>query len=443
MSASTRQPGVADRELGPIDRPVADTPVRASERTGVAPHVVQRGPAAGGPPLWLLAELTYRCPLHCAFCFNPVDFAAHDAELSTETWLRVLRDARAMGSVQVGFSGGEPLLRDDVEILVAEAHRLGYYTNLLTSGVGLTEERAAALHEAGLDHVQLSFQDSTREANDFLSSTKTFDLKQRVARLIKRHDWPMVLNCVIHRLNIDYVDRIIDMALELGAEYIELANAQFYSWAEVNRDALMPTRAQVDAALATVERYRARHGERIRIIFVVPDYHSDRPKKCMNGWGNVFLTVTPDGYALPCHTARMLPGLEFPRVEEHALADIWYASEGFERYRGTGWMREPCRSCPEKHDDLGGCRCQAFMLANDPAATDPVCALSPERGRVDAIVARAEAADPSAVAASPLVFRDPKASARLTARDPRAARAAGSAGAARTVDVETSDVEVS
>ena len=247
----------------------------------------------------------------------------------------------------------------------------------------------------------------------------------------------MVLNCVIHRLNIDYVDKIIDMAVELGAEYIELANAQFYSWAEVNRDALMPTRAQVEAALATVERYRARHGDRIRIIFVVPDYHSDRPKKCMNGWGNVFLTVTPDGYALPCHTARMLPGLEFPHVDDHALADVWYASEGFERYRGTDWMQEPCRSCPEKHDDLGGCRCQAFMLAGDPAATDPVCALSPERGRVDRIVARAEAADPATVAASPLVFRDPKASARLTAEDPRAARAAGSAGDAPPATART------
>lgn len=409
MSASTRQPGTADRELGPIDR---------------LPTVVQRGPAAGGPPLWLLAELTYRCPLHCAFCFNPVDFAAHEAELPTESWLRVLHEARALGSVQVGFSGGEPLLRDDLEVLVAAAHRLGYYTNLLTSGVGLTDERADALRAAGLDHVQLSFQDSTREANDFLSHTRTFDLKQRVARTIRARDWPMVLNCVIHRLNIDYVDRIIEMALELDAGYLELANVQFYSWAEVNRDALLPTREQVLRARATVERYRETHGDRLRIIFVVPDYHVDRPKKCMNGWGNVFLTVTPDGYALPCHTARMLPGLEFPHVDAHALGDIWYRSEGFERYRGTGWMQEPCRSCPEQADDLGGCRCQAFMLAGDPAAADPVCGKSPERGVVDAIVARAESATPAALGSRPLVFRDPKASRALTERDPLTARAA-------------------
>ena len=370
-----------------------------------------------GPPLWLLAELTYRCPLHCAFCYNPVDFASHERELDTAGWTRVLREARALGSVQCGFSGGEPMLRDDLETLVAEAHRLGFYTNLLTSGVGLTEKRAAALAEAGLDHVQLSFQDSTRETNDFLSNTKTFDLKQRVAALIKRHEWPMVLNCVIHRLNIDYIDKIIDMALELGAEYIELANTQFYSWAQVNREHLMPSREQVLRAERVVEAYRRRHGERIRIIFVVPDYHVDRPKKCMNGWGNVFLTVTPDGTALPCHTAAMLPGLAFPNVAEHSIESIWYDSEGFSRYRGTAWMKEPCRSCPEKHDDLGGCRCQAYMLTRDPAMADPVCAKSPDRPLIDAVVARADTGEVPDPAVQPLVFRDPKASRRLSEVD--------------------------
>jgi PqqA peptide cyclase len=198
-----------------------------------------------GPPLWLLAELTYRCPLHCVFCYNPVDYARHEDELGTADWLRVLREARALGAVQCGFSGGEPLLRDDLEELVAEARRLGYYTNLLTSGVGLTRERAAALKAAGLDHVQLSFQDSTREMNDFLSHTRTFDLKQRVAGLLKEQGWPMVMNVVIHRLNIDHIDRIIAMAADCGAEYLELANTQYYSWAMLNRDQLLPTRAQL------------------------------------------------------------------------------------------------------------------------------------------------------------------------------------------------------
>lgn len=367
-----------------------------------------------GPPLWLLAELTYRCPLHCAFCYNPVDFARHEDELDTEGWLRVLNEARALGSVQCGFSGGEPMLRDDLHILVAEAHRLGFYTNLLTSGVGLTEDRADQLQAAGLDHVQLSFQDSTRESNDFLSNTRTFDLKNKVACIIKAREWPMVLNCVIHRLNIDYIDKIIDMALELGAEYLELANTQFYSWADVNREHLMPSREQVLAAERTTNAYRERYGDRIRIIFVVPDFHENRPKKCMNGWGNVFLTVTPDGTALPCHTARMLPGLEFPNVAEHSIESIWYESEGFSRYRGTAWMKEPCRSCPEKHDDLGGCRCQAYMLTQDPAAADPVCDKSPHRAVVDEVVARADAGSLADPTTRPLVFREPKASLRLS-----------------------------
>lgn len=363
-----------------------------------------------GPPLWLLAELTYRCPLHCVFCYNPVDFAQHEAELDTADWLRVLREARAAGSVQCGFSGGEPLLREDLEELVAEAHRLGFYTNLLTSGVGLTEARARALKAAGLDHIQLSFQDSTRELNDFLSHTRTFELKRKVAAIIKQHGWPMVMNCVIHRLNIDYIDRIIDFAVELDAEYLELANSQYYSWAMLNRDQLLPSRAQIERAEQLTANARARYGERIRIFFVVPDYHEKRPKKCMNGWGSVFLTVTPDGTALPCHTARMLPGLPFPNVREHAVAAIWYESEGFQRYRGDAWMKEPCRACPEKETDFGGCRCQAYMLANDPAAADPVCDKSPFHHRVEEAVARADRALPAG--AAPLVFRSVEESRR-------------------------------
>ena len=359
-----------------------------------------------GPPLWLLAELTYRCPLHCVFCYNPVDFARDESELPTDDWLRVLREARALGAVQCGFSGGEPLQRADLETLVAEARRLGYYTNLLTSGIGLNEVRVAALKKAGLDHIQLSFQDSTRELNDFLSSTRTFELKRRAAALIKAHGWPMVMNCVIHRQNIDHIDAIIELAVELEAEYLELANTQFYSWAHVNRAHLLPTREQVQRAEAATQRWRERLGSRMKLFFVVPDYYETRPKKCMNGWGNVFLTITPDGTALPCHTARMLPGLAFPNVRDAGVREIWHESEGFNRYRGVGWMKEPCRSCPERDKDLGGCRCQAYMLAHDPAAADPVCDKSPLHHVVTDAVAAAQRADSLAgVEAKPLVFR--------------------------------------
>ncbi|MCB1907514.1 MAG: pyrroloquinoline quinone biosynthesis protein PqqE [Rhodocyclaceae bacterium] len=372
------------------------------------------GTGRPGPPLWLLAELTYRCPLHCVFCYNPVDFATREDEMSTDDWLRVLREARAQGSVQCGFSGGEPMLREDLEVLVAEAHRLGYYTNLLTSGVGLTETRIAALKDAGLDHIQLSFQDSTREVNDFLSHTRTFELKEKVAAMIKAHGYPMVMNVVIHRLNIDHVDRIIGMADTVGAEYLELANSQYYSWAEVNREHLLPTRAQIARAEAVTARWRERLDGRMRIFFVVPDYHENRPKRCMNGWGNVFLTITPDGTALPCHTARMLPGLAFPNVRDMSVHDIWYESEGFNRYRGTGWMKEPCASCDEREKDLGGCRCQAYMLTQDPAAADPVCAKSPHHQRVADAVARAES---GAANEQPLIFRGPAESRRLAGQD--------------------------
>ena len=366
-----------------------------------------------GPPLWLLAEVTYRCPLHCVFCYNPVDFAKTERadELSTADWLRVLREARALGAVQCGFSGGEPLMRDDLEELIAEAHRLGYYTNLLTSGVGLTKERAQALKAAGLDHVQLSFQDSTRELNDFLSHTRTFQLKQEVGETIKALGWPMVMNVVIHRLNIDHIDRIIAMADALGAEYLELANSQYYSWAHLNRDHLLPTSEQIRRAEAVTDAWRAKVADRMKLFFVAPDYHEGKPKKCMNGWGNVFLTVTPDGTALPCHTAKMLPGLAFPNVREHDVRHIWLDSEGFNRYRGTGWMKGACVTCPDKEKDLGGCRCQAFLLAGDPAATDPVCPKSAHHGVVQAAVAAADAGE---VPARPLVFRDPKVSRALT-----------------------------
>jgi len=355
------------------------------------------------PPLWLVAELTYTCPLHCPFCSNPLDFAAQTNELATADWIRVLREARALGAVQLGFSGGEPLTRKDLEELVAEAHALGYYTNLITSGAGLNEVRIRRLKEAGLDHIQLSFQDSTREVNDFLSSTRTFDLKRRVAALIKDHGFPMVMNCVIHRLNIDHVDRIIDLAVEIGAEYLELANTQYYGWALLNRDHLIPSRAQLERAEAVVAARRADLDNRLRILFVVPDYFEGRPKRCMNGWGTTILCVSPDGTALPCQAARMLPNLEFPSVRTSSVRDIWYESRAFNRFRGEAWMPEPCRSCPERTKDFGGCRCQAYLLTGDMGATDPVCDKSPQHGVVLAAIAKGDKVPERA-----LLFRSPE-----------------------------------
>jgi PqqA peptide cyclase len=358
-----------------------------------------------GLPLWLLLELTYRCPLHCVFCYNPTEFAATGAELATADWIRVLREARALGAVQLGLSGGEPLAREDLEPIVAEAHALGFYVNLITSGVGLTEERIRALKAAGLDHIQLSFQDSTRELNDFLSSTRTFELKSRVAALIRKYDYPMVLNVVLHRLNIDHVGEILAMAERFGAGYVELANTQYYGWAWLNRAHLLPSRAQLARAEAVTREFRARVAGKMDVYFVVPDYFETRPKACMNGLGSTFLVITPDGTALPCHAARMLPGLDFPNVRAHDLRSIWYDSAAFNQFRGEAWMKEPCRSCPERGRDFGGCRCQAYLLTGDAANADPVCELSPHHHLVTAAVAQAElAAD--GTGRTPLTFRD-------------------------------------
>lgn len=362
-------------------------------------------------PMWLVAELTYRCPLHCPFCSNPVDFAQASSELTTAEWFRVLAEAREMGAVQLGFSGGEPLARKDLEELVAEARRLGFYTNLITSGVGLNETRIRALKQAGLDHIQLSFQDSSRELNDFLSSTRTFELKRRVATLIRSQGFPMVMNCVLHRLNIDHVDRIIDMALDIGVEFLELANTQYYGWAYLNRAQLLPSREQLQRAEAVVMDYRQRIGDRLRILWVLSDLYETRPKRCMNGWGSTFMVVAPDGLVMPCHAARMLPGLSLPSARASSLRDIWFDSPAFNRFRGDHWMPEPCRSCPEKAVDLGGCRCQAYLLTGDVNATDPVCDKSPRHDLVPQILETANASG----GYQALVFRSPENSARLSA----------------------------
>lgn len=369
--------------------------------------------AAVRPPLWLLAELTYRCPLHCVFCSNPVDYARHGDELDTAHWKRILAEARALGAVQLGFSGGEPLLRSDLEELVAHARAQGFYTNLITSGVGLTPARARGLKAAGLDHIQLSFQDSTRELNDFLSSTRTLELKSRVARIIKDAGYPMVLNCVMHRYNLQHVGRIIEMAEEMGADFLELANTQYYGWAWLNRAALMPTAGELREAEAVVDAHRARLAGRMKVIWVSPDYADAKPKPCMAGWGSVFMVVAPDGLAMPCHSARMLPGPPLPNLRTTPLRQAWYDSEAFNRYRGQSWMSATCGTCDERHHDLGGCRCQAYLVTGDAAATDPVCPKSPERGRIDAMLEGAEAERRNAAAPQPLRFV------------PGAARAAG------------------
>jgi PqqA peptide cyclase len=366
------------------------------------------------PPFWLLAELTYRCPLHCVFCYNPMNYAAIQNELTTAEWVKVMREARQLGAAQLGFSGGEPLMRDDLEELVDEAHRLGFYTNLITSGVGLNEKRIQALKTAGLDHIQLSFQDSTQEMNDFLSSTKTFELKKRVAALIKQYDYPMVMNVVLHRHNLPHIDKIIEMALSLEAEYVELANTQYYGWAMKNREHLIPSHQQLIDAEAIVNQYREKIGKTCKLLFVVPDYFENRPKACMNGWGSVFLGVGPDGAALPCHNAREIPGLDIPNVRDHSMREIWYESKAFNFFRGYEWMQEPCRSCDEKSKDFGGCRCQALMLAGDASKTDPVCSKSPDHGVIKKIIHMAGQTEKKPDPVFPLIFRSDKNSLELT-----------------------------
>ena len=337
-------------------------------------------------PLWLLAELTYACPLQCPYCSNPLDFARTKGELTTEQWIDTLREGRQLGAVQLGFSGGEPLVRRDLEDLVSEARNLGYYSNLITSAIGMDADRVRRLRDAGLDHIQISFQASEAALNNHLAGTDAFAHKVAMARAVKEQGYPMVLNVVLHRHNIDRTDAILDMALDLGADYVELANTQYYGWAFHNRHQLLPTREQLERSEAVANRYKAAHGERMKILYVIPDYYADRPKPCMNGWGRVFLSVAPDGTALPCQGARSLPGLDFPKVTEHRLAWIWHESPAFNRFRGTQWMKEPCRSCPERDKDFGGCRCQAWLVTGDPASADPVCALSPDRGLIDRVV---------------------------------------------------------
>jgi PqqA peptide cyclase len=349
--------------------------------------------AAVDRPFGLLAELTYGCPLHCPYCSNPLELAAYRDELATQEWLRVLAEARDLGVLQLHLSGGEPLLRRDLAEIVRTASELGLYTNLITSALGLTPRRAGQLRTAGLDHVQISVQADEAALSDRLAGTPSFERKRSAARLVKQLGWPLTLNVVLHRQNLDRVDRILDLAEELGADRVELANTQYYGWALLNRAGLLPSRVQVERAEVLVRAARERLAGRMEIIYVLPDYYSRYPKPCMGGWGRRQLTVVPNGDVLPCPAAHTLP-LPRASVREHSLAWIWEESPLFRSFRGTDWMSDPCRSCPRREVDFGGCRCQAFQLTGDAARTDPVCHLSPDHGLVaDAVRAADEARD--------------------------------------------------
>ncbi len=343
-----------------------------------------------GNPLWLVLELTYRCPLKCPWCSNPLDLDAYRDELDTEEWKRVLREGRALGSLQLGFSGGEPMLRQDLEELVAEANSLGYYTNLITSGMGLTSKRLKALKKAGLKHIQLSIQSQDRDLCDELVGAKAYDLKREVAREIKAQGFPMVLNMPLTRQSLQHYQGLLEMAEEIGADFLEFVNIQYYNWALLNRTEIHPTKAQLERAEAAANELRKRMGNRMTIYFAIADYLEDRPKACMNGWGAIHLTIAPDGTSLPCQEARVIKELDFPNVRDASLEWIWRESPAFNKFRGDEWMKEPCRGCGERKKDFGGCRCQAYLLTGDAANTDPVCSLSPHHHLIEAAVAEIE-----------------------------------------------------
>jgi pyrroloquinoline quinone biosynthesis protein E len=340
-------------------------------------------------PLGLLAELTHRCPLGCPYCSNPVALDSRSGELDTATWGRVFREAAGLGVLQVHLSGGEPAARRDLPEIVAAAREAGLYSNLITSAVGLTPQTLGALADRGLDHVQISIQDSDEASADHIAGYKGASARKRaLAAEVVKLGLPLTVNMVVHRANIARVEPMVDLALALGASRIEVAHVQYYGWALENRAALMPTRDQVEAAVGDVERLRKLHYGRIVIDAVVPDYYARFPKPCVGGWGRRSLNVTPVGKVLPCHAAEVIPGLEFWNVREHSLSEIWRVSPAFNAFRGDGWMQEPCKSCALKEKDFGGCRCQAFLLAGDARAADPVCHLSPHHGLLAPLTAQ-------------------------------------------------------
>jgi pyrroloquinoline quinone biosynthesis protein E len=357
-------------------------------------------------PFSLLCELTYRCPLQCPYCSNPLDFARHSGELSTDEWKRVLTEAAGLGVVQAHFSGGEPLVRADAPDIIAHARNLGLYTNLSTGGTLLTEKLARRLRDAGLDSLQVSLQDADAAESDLMAGgAPSFEKKVAAARLAKSAGFSLTLNVVLQRRNIGRIEAIIALAGELSADRLELANTQFNGWALKNRAALLPSRSQVGHAARVAQAAAQRLKGRMEILYVLPDYFEEFPKACLHGWGRVFMTVSADGAVLPCQTAREIRGLEFENARNRSLEKIWFDSDVFRKFRGTDWLPEPCRSCARKEQDFGGCRCQAFLLTGDSSATDPACSLAPRHDVITRALAEAESASPP-----DLVYRTVEAS---------------------------------
>jgi pyrroloquinoline quinone biosynthesis protein E len=328
-------------------------------------------------PLALIAEITHRCPLHCVYCSNPLELTSRREELTTADWLRVFGEAAALGVLHLHLTGGEPLARPDLAELIEGARKSRLYTNLITSGIGLSRERLVQLVEAGLDHIQLSFQDSTEGHANWIAGARAHKHKLELAGWIRSHNIAFTVNLVVHRQNIEHLEEMIAALEALHPGRMEIAHAQYYGWALRNRAALLPTRAQLDRAVAVVAAAEERLRGKVRIDMVVPDYHARFPKACMGGWGRQLLLIDPAGRALPCHAAGVIPGLRFDNVREHTIDWIWQNSAAFQKFRGEEWMPEPCRSCDRRKEDFGGCRCQAFLLTGDASATDPVCELAP------------------------------------------------------------------
>ena len=338
-------------------------------------------------PLALIAELTHRCPLHCVYCSNPVELQTRASELDTETWHRVFQEAAQSGVLQVDFTGGEPLTRPDIIDLVRSARTAGLYVSLITSGLPLDEAKLSKLVDAGLDHIQLSFQGADDEIASEISGTKAHAQKLRVLEWLKKVRLAVTLNFVIHRRNIDQIPNMLNLAESSSATRVEFANVQYYGWAFANREHLLPTRTQLDRSLETLKAAQERLRGKIRVEYVVPDYYAKYPKPCMGGWGRKLMLITPSGEALPCHAAKIIPGLQFENVKDRSVREIWESSAAFQKFRGEAWMQEPCKSCDRRDQDFGGCRCQALLVTGDAAATDPVCSLAPTRPKIDAILA--------------------------------------------------------
>ncbi|HEY6902727.1 MAG TPA: pyrroloquinoline quinone biosynthesis protein PqqE [Candidatus Acidoferrales bacterium] len=337
-------------------------------------------------PLALIAELTHRCPLHCVYCSNPVLLATRDRELSTETWSRVLAEAADLGVLQADFTGGEPLARPDLAEIIRAARGAGLYVNLITSGIPLDEKRLGDLVQAGLDHIQISFQGAREESSVEFAGMDAQARKLCAIEWIKRQRIALTLNFVIHRQNVDQLDEMLDLVEKIGPGRVEFAHVQYYGWAFANKGKLLPTRAQLERSLEILKRAEERLRGKTKVEYVVPDYYAKYPKPCMGGWGRKLMLITPTGDALPCHAAGILPGMTFDNVQSRPLREIWEKSGAFQKFRGEEWMPEPCRSCDRRERDFGGCRCQAFLLAKDAGVTDPVCSLSPHRGIVDGIL---------------------------------------------------------